>query len=85
MSDQIELLYTAAVHNPTQVCTCADSSTPFQAQELSEAHVKIGLLEKKVESIDTEIARHVGAEKEETNKMKQALEKQERSVLWVYG
>lgn len=31
-----------------------------------------------MESIDNEIARHVGAEKEETKKMKQALENQER-------
>lgn len=52
----------------------------MQAQELSEANVKIGLLEKKVESIDSEIAHHVGAEKEETEKMKEAMENQERSV-----
>ena len=40
--------------------------------------MKIGLLEKKVESIDSEIARQVEVEKEETGKMKGALEKQER-------
>ena len=40
--------------------------------------MKIGLLEKKVESIDSEIARHVAAEKEETEKMRRAMENQER-------
>ena len=40
--------------------------------------MKIGLLEKNVESIDTEIARQVAIEKEETERMKQAMENQER-------
>lgn len=38
--------------------------------------MKIGLLEKKVDSIDTEIAHKVGLEKEETKKMKEIMEKQ---------
>lgn len=49
-----------------------------QAQELSEANVKIGLLEKKVESIDSEITRRISAEKEETDKIRKAMENQER-------
>ena len=43
--------------------------------------MKIGLLEKKVESIDSEIARQVAVEKEETARMKQAMENQEKLVL----
>jgi hypothetical protein len=54
-----------------------------QAQELSEASVKIGLLEKKVESTDNVIASRVAAEKEETEKMKRAKDNQERLVVVV--
>ena len=51
-----------------------------QAQELSEAGVKIGLLEKKVESADAETARQVAKEREETERIRDIMEEQER---WV--
>ena len=47
---------------------------------MSECNVKISLLEKKVESIDSEIARHVGIEKKETEKIQQELVNQEKYV-----
>lgn len=52
----------------------------LQGQELSEAGVKIGLLDKKVESADAECARQVAKEKEETQRIKDIMEEQERSV-----
>ena len=52
----------------------------LQGQELSEAGVKIGLLEKKVESADAETARQVSKEREETERIKDIMEEQERSV-----
>lgn len=42
--------------------------------------MKIGLLEKKVESADAECARQVGKEREETQRIKDIMEDQERSV-----
>ena len=48
----------------------------YQAKELSESNMKIGLLEKKVDSIDVEISRQVGLEKEETKKLQELLGKQ---------
>lgn len=42
--------------------------------------MKIGLLEKKVESADAECARQVAKEKEETERIKDIMEEQERSV-----
>ncbi len=47
---------------------------------MSEANIKIGLLEKKVESIDSEIARQVAVERKETERMKEAKDNQERYV-----
>ena len=47
---------------------------------MSEAGVKIGLLDKKVESADAECARQVAKEKEETQRIKDIMEEQERSV-----
>ena len=48
-----------------------------QAQELSEANVKIGLLEKKVESADAECAKMVQAERDEVERFKNAFDLQE--------
>lgn len=53
---------------------------PLQAGELSEAGVKIGMLEKKVESADAETARQVAREREETERIRDIMEEQER---WV--
>ena len=47
-----------------------------QAQELSESNVKIGLLEKKLESSDMEMKRLADAEKDEVKKLKDQLERQ---------
>ena len=47
---------------------------------MSEAGVKVGLLEKKVESADAECARQVAKEKEETERIKNIMEEQERSA-----
>lgn len=54
----------------------------LQGQELSEAGVKIGLLEKKVESADAETARQVAKEREETERIRDIMEEQERWVGW---
>lgn len=43
--------------------------------------MKISLLDKKVESSDTVIASRVATEKGETEKMRQALDTQERSAI----
>ncbi len=48
-----------------------------QAQELSEANVKIGLLDKKVESADADCAKKVEAEREEVLRFRAALDDQE--------
>ena len=53
-------------------------NTAVQSQELSEAGVKVGMLEKKVELADAETARKVAAEREEGNSYKAAMEEQER-------
>lgn len=45
---------------------------------MSEANVKIGLLEKKVESADAECVKKVQAEREEVEKFKAAFDEQER-------
>ncbi len=47
-----------------------------KAQEVSEAGVKIGLLEKKLESSSAENKRLVDGEKEEAKKLKDQLERQ---------
>ena len=51
-----------------------------QAQELSEAGVKVGLLEKKVESADVECEKKVAVEREEQQRLKDVMDEQER---WV--
>ena len=50
----------------------------LQAQELSEAGVKIGLLEKKVDTADSECAKKVAVEREEVQRFKDAMDEQER-------
>ena len=50
----------------------------IQAQELSESNVKIGLLEKKVESADAECTKKVEAERKEVERFKEAFDEQER-------
>ena len=52
--------------------------TYVQGQEVSEAGVKIGLLEKKLELSDVECARKVEAEKEEVNHIRSIMQEQER-------
>ena len=42
--------------------------------------MKIGLLEKKVESADAETARQVSKEREESERIRDVMEEQERSV-----
>jgi len=62
---------------PSRDCVihCVESVL-VQAQELSESNVKIGLLEKKLESSDFEIKRLADAEKDEVKKLKDQLERQ---------
>ena len=50
----------------------------MQAEEISEASVKISRLDKKVASAEEDSARKVDQEKEETAKFRAALEEQER-------
>lgn len=50
----------------------------IQAEELSEAGVKVSRLEKKVAGAEEESARKVAQEREETAKFKEALDEQER-------
>lgn len=53
----------------------------LQGQELSEAGVKIGLLEKKVESADVECEKKVAIEKEELQRVRDIMDEQERLAL----
>ena len=48
---------------------------------MSEASVKIGLLEKKVDSADTECDKKVAVEREEMQRFRQAMDEQERWAL----
>lgn len=48
---------------------------------MSEGSVKIGLLEKKVESADAECEKKVKAEREEVQRFRQAMDEQERWAL----
>ena len=50
----------------------------MQAEEQSEAGVKVMRLEKKVAGAEEECARKVALEREETTKFKEALDLQER-------
>lgn len=52
----------------------------MQAQELSEANVKIGLLDKKIETADAECAKKVEVEREEVERFRAALDDQEMLV-----
>ena len=44
--------------------------------------MKIGLLEKKVESTDTEIGKRVSIEREEVQRIKENMDEQERYGAW---
>jgi len=59
-------------------CGCGGDSNVclVKAQEVSEASVKIGLLEKKLESSSAESKRLVDGEKEEAKKLKDQLDRQ---------
>lgn len=54
------------------------ATSDIQAEELSEASVKVSRLEKKVAGAEEESGRKVAREKEETAKFREALDKQER-------
>ena len=67
-------------HMHARTHTHTHTHTHTQAEELSEAGVKVSRLEKKVAGAEEESARRVAQEKEETAKFKAALDEQER---WV--
>ncbi len=46
--------------------------------------MKIGLLEKKVESADGECDKKVGVEREEQDRLRRVMDEQERWVLYIH-